>query len=176
MQAYINEGKILIKPYLGNSGHLVETNDPYIIFCLGDQRVKSSICYDSPKIPYWDDIIILAQNNDNSTLIIELWDYESLQNDKFVGYAQLSLEEISRRYKTNKSIQFFNKQKKIVGTIMLDITFHSFIGNWDSCCRLQIPEFFIFNKNNSSLKYSSEIIETEINYPHGHQLQKNSNC
>ena len=82
----MNSGKLIIRPHkaeLKCDKNFFFKADPYCIFFLGTQQVKTSTCKKGGKDPIWDDVIVLDRSTEGS-IIVQIWDQDTLSKDDFI--------------------------------------------------------------------------------------------
>eukprot|EP01089_Gocevia_fonbrunei_P023048 TRINITY_DN9550_c0_g1_i3.p1 TRINITY_DN9550_c0_g1~~TRINITY_DN9550_c0_g1_i3.p1 ORF type:complete len:189 (+),score=26.49 TRINITY_DN9550_c0_g1_i3:285-851(+) len=69
-------------------------SDPYVVAILGDNRVKSKTKMKTLN-PTWDENLNLNVSNVNDTLLIEVYDYDAVSKDDFIGAVNIPLQTIA---------------------------------------------------------------------------------
>jgi len=132
------QGTLYLKPLQAELTHNTEgifgKMDPYIIFTLGNQRIKTSICKNGGKKPYWNDVITFTKDISDHILSIEIWDDETVKRDKYIANAHLDLNDFISQGHVIPWVDL-DFETKGAGKLLLDITYEQ--GNFDT--HLQQP-------------------------------------
>jgi len=94
-----------IEAELTHDLHWFTAMDPYIIFKLGNQTYKSSICKSGGKHPFWLDSITLVKDIGVNSMRIELWDDEGEKEDRFIGYSEVNINDFVTNPQGNQWIE-----------------------------------------------------------------------
>jgi len=120
-------GTLIVKPIQAKLKHdrdfLFNKQDPYCIFVLGKQSVKSSVCQEGGKTPKWKDTLTLSSNNE-PVLYVKLMDKDTFKQDDDIGVCQIDLKPILSFSKGGPQwYRVFYKQQ-LEGEILIDITYN----------------------------------------------------
>ncbi|KAF7008300.1 hypothetical protein CFC21_023085 [Triticum aestivum] len=69
---------------------LAHSSDPYVVICLGQQKVKSGIKYKSTN-PEWNEELTLSITNWTLPVKIEVFDHDTFTKDDSMGDADFSI-------------------------------------------------------------------------------------
>jgi len=120
----MQSGILFLKPLQAELTHTTEgiigKMDPYIVFTLGNQKVKTSVCKNGGGKPFWSDVITLNKTSGDELLFIELWD-ASIMKDKYIANCQVSLVNLSQLGHVSQWIDVFFEGKP-AGKLLLDIS------------------------------------------------------
>jgi len=97
MTNFSGPGTLIIKPLqaqLMRDTEIIGAMDPYVIFSLGGNKVKTGVCKNGGKTPFWSDTLILTRNAED-TLFVEVWDDESFRKDQYIASASIPLSQLS---------------------------------------------------------------------------------
>jgi len=131
MTTFSGPGTLIIKPLqaqLTRDTKLYGSVDPYVVFSLGENEVKSGVCHHGEKTPYWSDTLTLKKNVEG-LLFLEVWNDEPFGRETFMACAGIPLSNIST---FNGVSEWFDLQyeDKPAGKIQLNITFQPTIENY----------------------------------------------
>jgi hypothetical protein len=131
MTYFSGPGTLIIKPLeaqLTRDTKLYGSVDPYVVFSLGENEVKSGVCHHGEKTPYWSDTLTLKKNVEG-LLFLEVWNDEPFGRETFMACAGIPLSNIST---FNGVSEWFDLQyeDKPAGKIQLNITFQPSIENY----------------------------------------------
>jgi len=117
-------GTITIKPLQAEltRAELPGKMDPYIVFTLGKQRVKTGVCKSGGQNPFWQDVITLNKNIGDDLLFIELWDGEPTKNSNYLANCQIPLANLAVLGHVSQWIDLFYENIN-AGRLLLDIAF-----------------------------------------------------
>jgi len=127
---------IIVKPLHAALSHTTDSlgkMDPYVVFILGDQRVKSSVCQNGGRQPTWNETITLSRVSEDN-LYIEIWD-ENIFKDTWIACGELDITNILSAGHVDQWVPLYYKQQP-AGQILLDITYQPNsvnLGNVQSC-------------------------------------------
>jgi len=120
----MQSGILFLKPLQAELTHTTEgiigKMDPYIVFTLGNQKVKTSVCKNGAGKPFWSDVITLNKTSGDELLFIELWD-ASIMKDKYIANCQVSLVNLLQLGHVSQWIDVFFEGKP-AGKLLLDIS------------------------------------------------------
>jgi hypothetical protein len=126
-------GTITIKPLqadlLHNTEGFLSKMDPYLVFALGNQRVKTATCKNGGKTPFWHDVVTLTKSIGDDTLFIEVWDDETIKKDKYNANCQIPLTSLTQIGHISQWIDLFFENQP-AGKLLLDISFQSIGGGY----------------------------------------------
>jgi len=131
MANFSGPGTLIIKPLqaqLTRDTNLYGSVDPYVVFSLGENEVKSGVCHNGEKTPYWSDTLTLTKNVEG-LLFIEVWDDKPFGREKYMACAGIPLSKLST---FNGVSEWFDLQyeDKPAGKIQLNITFQPSMQNY----------------------------------------------
>lgn len=116
---------IIIKPItaqLTRNTDFFKNMDPYVIFTIGNNSVKTSVASRAGKTPSWKDELSIKFTNED-TLKIEVWDKDMFKYDDLVGSTSMSLNSLKgKKSKVYDWIDLTYKGKD-AGKILLDMDF-----------------------------------------------------
>ncbi|KAJ3692348.1 hypothetical protein LUZ60_012698 [Juncus effusus] len=69
------------------------SSDPYIIFRVGKQEVKTHVQRGTTN-PEWDERLTLSVEDPNDPLKLEVWDKDTLSRDDRMGHAEIDLRPL----------------------------------------------------------------------------------
>jgi len=120
----MQSGILFLKPLQAELTHTTEgiigKMDPYIVFTLGNQKVKTSVCKNGGGKPFWSDVITLNKTSGDELLFIEMWD-ASIMKDKYIANCQVSLINLLQLGHVSQWIDVFFEGKP-AGKLLLDIS------------------------------------------------------
>lgn len=118
-----NVGTLHLKPKEANLTHDTQflfSMNPFCVFVLGENKVKTEIAKGGGKHPRFHDHIKFYRTIED-VLDVEVWDRGSIQKNKLVGVGQLLISKLIKlggSWKTPITLYF---KKKIAGHIYIDI-------------------------------------------------------
>jgi len=119
-------GTIIVKPIEANLTHntsKVSGMDPYCVAVSKGKKVKSSICYNGGKAPFWEDDALVLKVNDESTCVVEIKDKTILLPDPNIGSVELDVQEVETHGSISKWYPItFND--KCAGQILMEASFN----------------------------------------------------
>jgi len=120
-------GILTIKPLqaqLTRDVNFIHRMDPYVIFTLGTQKRRTTVCHDGAKKPFWNDVIVLNKTFEN-VLIAQVYNVENIPflKDSWIGTAEINLNNLSTGYFQGQ--QWFDiwYDQSNAGKILIDLTF-----------------------------------------------------
>jgi len=120
-------GILTIKPLkaqLTRDVNFIHRMDPYVMFTLGTQKRRTTVCHDGAKKPVWTDVIVLNKTFEN-VLIAQVYNVENIPflKDSWIGTAEINLNNLSTGYFQGQ--QWFDiwYDQSNAGKILIDLTF-----------------------------------------------------
>lgn len=97
--------------------------DPYVVFYLDKNSVKSNVAKHQGKTPVWNQNLKLKRNNNEDIVRFDVIDHNELLKSQIIGYGSFSLFLILRSpVKKSFTTSLFYKGNKI-GCLELEIQF-----------------------------------------------------
>jgi len=116
-------GTVVFKPIEANITHnteLIGKMDPYCLFHVGTQKIKSQVCKKGGKHPQWDGQVIVPITG-QPTLMVDLKDKDIFHDDK-IGSFEVDLREVETQGRLKKWYPLFYKTKP-AGEILMEAIF-----------------------------------------------------
>jgi len=113
-------GTITFKPIEANLNHdtdLIGKADPYCMFLVNGEKIKSQVCKSGGKHPIWEDAVTIPTGN-QPTCFVELKDKDILKDDK-LGSFEIDLQEIESQGRIKKWYPIFHKNRP-AGEILME--------------------------------------------------------
>jgi calcium/calmodulin-dependent protein kinase I len=86
------------------------TSDPYVVLRIGKQKTKSKVIKKNLD-PKWDQIFTFHFDNVKDRLRLEVFDHDVFTKDDYMGFAELSLEEIEEGATEDKWLKLQDVEK-----------------------------------------------------------------
>ena len=122
--APISSGTLTIEPIkadLDHTTHWMTKVDPFCIFVIGSQKIKSKVSIRSGSKAIWDDKLMM-RNNGNDSLIIEVWDHKSIRSNRMLGTGEIKLAKIINGGSLIEWVWITNKSN-YAGKVLLEIDY-----------------------------------------------------
>lgn len=95
-------GTFTIRPQVGQflkNADLVGSMDPYVVITVGQQQFKTQVAKSQGKEPRWDDTFSIQANNE-SNLMLQVYDKDMVGKDDFIGSTILPLSQLAQKHAT----------------------------------------------------------------------------
>ena len=115
-------GQLTIRPHyadLKTDKNFFFKADPYCVFILGNQVLKTTPCKKGGKNPIWNDVVIFERTTEEA-LIIQLWDRDRITKDDFICEGSIEISPIPKAGVQSHTIDLYNKGV-LIGKLYMDI-------------------------------------------------------
>jgi len=120
-------GTYVFKPVEANLTHntdFIGKMNPYCTFTVGDNKVKGQICKKGGKSPHWTDAVTISTLNNQSEILVELMDKDTITRDDPIGSFIVDLQEVQATGIVRKWYPLSYKNEP-AGDIFMESVFHS---------------------------------------------------
>ena len=120
-------GTLTFRPVEANLTHDTDwlgKMDPYCMFSVGGQRVKSSVCKHGGTRPHWGDTVTMQslETGAPSVCRLEIMDKDRFRPDDNIAVADIDLTEIQSRGSVSRWYPLFHHRKP-AGEILIEATY-----------------------------------------------------
>jgi len=118
-------GSIVFKPIqakLIRDKDVVSKMDPYCMFTIGDQHLKSETAQHGGGHPHWKDSILMPLSLEQSTCFIEIKDDKFLSPKDNVGSCELDLKELQMEGTVRKWYELYHDEN-LTGELLMESTY-----------------------------------------------------
>lgn len=89
------------------------SSDPYCILHIGSKRVGQTAVRKWTLDPTWNETFTIPLLHLKHPLVIEIWDYNSVDSDNILGKVELDLNDLPSNCKVEKKLNLERGSKKI---------------------------------------------------------------
>ena len=109
----------VIEAVLTRNTELIGKMDPYLILKLKEYESRTAVKDSAGKTPKWNEIFCF-RTQENNTVKFEIWDYEAIKKDDFVGEGEFSISGIRKKKSFWFPVYYKNNN---IGNIMFELEF-----------------------------------------------------
>lgn len=117
-------GKIIIKPSMAElktDKTIIFKADPYCVFFLGNQKLRTSACKKGGKHPIWNDALIFERTTED-ILIVQIWDKDIISKDDFICEGSINVSNLLKSGVQSLTIDLYNKGI-FIGKLFMEFEF-----------------------------------------------------